>query len=205
MHAFFRFFWPLSLISSRWTCEVESQEFAWVGCSKPSCFTRFWAGSGCGGLAGRRAWGALGASPGASGGLSGARRDSQGGLQRRLWQLLGNSGDLCGPPEAPRGPQMPPEAPRGPQRPPDAPEAPRGPQRPPEAPRGPQRPPETPRGSQEPPRGPQRLPEALEATSRRMNIRRFCLFVCLGACSFYKQAVNIRRSALTHYQKVVNI
>ena len=96
MHAFFRFFWRISLISSRWACEVEPQELAWVGCSKPSWFARFWAGSGCGGLAGRRAWGALGASPGASGGLSGARRDPQGGLQRRLWQLLGDSGDLWG-------------------------------------------------------------------------------------------------------------
>ncbi len=70
-HAFFVFFWPISLISSRWAHEVAPQEFAWVGCSKPSCFTRFWAGSGCGGLAGTRAWGALGASPGASEGLSG--------------------------------------------------------------------------------------------------------------------------------------
>ena len=70
-HAFFDFFWPLSLISSRWACEVEPQAPVWVGCSKPVCFTRFWAGSGCGGLAGTRAWGALEASPEAFGGLSG--------------------------------------------------------------------------------------------------------------------------------------
>ena len=85
------FFWPILLISSRWACEV-----AWVGCSKTLCFTRFWARSGCGGLAWGRAWGALGASPGASRGLSGAHRYPQGGLQRRLWHLLGDSGDLWG-------------------------------------------------------------------------------------------------------------
>ena len=90
------FFWPILLISSRWAYEVAPQELAWVGCSKPLCFTRFWARSGCGGLAWGRAWGALGASPGASRGLSGAHRDPQGGLQRRLWQLLGDSGDLWG-------------------------------------------------------------------------------------------------------------
>ena len=84
------FFWPILLINSRWAYEVAPQELAWVGCS------RFWARSGCGGLAGGRAWGALGASPGASRGLSGAHRDPQGGLQRRLWQLLGDSGDLWG-------------------------------------------------------------------------------------------------------------
>ena len=90
------FFWLILLISSRWAYEVAPQELAWVGCSKPLCFTRFWARSGCGGLAWGRAWGALGASPGASRGLSGAHRDPQGGLQRRLWQLLGDSGDLWG-------------------------------------------------------------------------------------------------------------
>ena len=46
-HAFFAFFWPISLISSRWAHEVAPQVLAWVVCSKPSCFTRFWAGSGC--------------------------------------------------------------------------------------------------------------------------------------------------------------
>ena len=79
---------------------------------------RFWAGSGCGGLAGARAWGALGASPGAlgglwavwgplgwgvwellgslgaSGGLWVARRVPQARPQRRLW---GVSGGLWGP------------------------------------------------------------------------------------------------------------
>jgi hypothetical protein len=84
------FFWPILLISSRGAYEVAPQELAWVGCS------RFWARSGCGGLAWGRAWGALGASPGASRGLPGAHRSPQGGLQRRLWQLLGDSGDLWG-------------------------------------------------------------------------------------------------------------
>ena len=28
LHAFFRFVWPISLISSRWACEVEPQELA---------------------------------------------------------------------------------------------------------------------------------------------------------------------------------
>ena len=40
--------------------------------------------------------GGLGGSRGLSWGLSGAHRDPQGGLQRRLWQLLGDSGDLWG-------------------------------------------------------------------------------------------------------------
>ena len=88
MHAFFRFFWPISLISSRWACEFEPQVLAWVGCSKPSCFTRFWAGSGCGGLAGERAWGALGASPGALGGLWALWGPLGGGV----WELLGALG-----------------------------------------------------------------------------------------------------------------
>ena len=90
------FFWPILLMSSRGAYEVAPQELAWVGCSKPLCFTRFWARSGCGGLAWGRAWEALGAFPGASRGLSGAHRDPQGRLQRRLWQLLGDSGDLWG-------------------------------------------------------------------------------------------------------------
>ena len=37
MHAFFRFFWPISLISSRWACEFEPQVLAWVGCSISLC------------------------------------------------------------------------------------------------------------------------------------------------------------------------
>ena len=88
MHAFFRLFWPISLISSRWACEVEPQAPVWVGCSKPSCFTRFWAGSGCGRLAGGRAWGALGASPGAPGSLWAIWVPLGGGL----WGRLGASG-----------------------------------------------------------------------------------------------------------------
>ena len=106
------FFWPILLISSRGAYEVAPQELAWVGCS------RFWARSGCGGLAWGRAWGALGASPGAlgglwalwgplgggvweflgslgaSGGLWVARRVPQARPQRRLW---GVSGGLWGP------------------------------------------------------------------------------------------------------------
>ena len=89
-------------------CEVEPQAPVWVGCSKPSCFTRFWAGSGCGGLAGGRAWGALGASLGAPVGLwalwvplggSLWGRLGASGLSGSLWESLG------GPPGPPRGPQ----------------------------------------------------------------------------------------------------
>ena len=46
------FFWALSLMNSRWAREVEPQTPVWAVCSKPWCFTRFWAGSGCGGPAG---------------------------------------------------------------------------------------------------------------------------------------------------------
>ncbi len=109
MHAFFRFFWPMSLISSRWACEVEPQVLAWVGCSKPSCFTWFWAGSGCGGLAGRRAWGALGASPGASGPSRGPlvppRRTTKEALAAPggLWRPLGLLGASGWPGRSPTG------------------------------------------------------------------------------------------------------
>ena len=100
LHAFFRLFWPMSLLSSRWACEFEPQVLAWVGCSKPSCFTRFGAGSGCGGLAGERAWGALGASPGALGGLWALWGPLGGGV----WELLGalwGPRSLGGPPGPP--------------------------------------------------------------------------------------------------------
>ena len=46
------FFWALSLMNPRWAREVELQTPVWVVCSKPWCFTMFWAGSGCGGPAG---------------------------------------------------------------------------------------------------------------------------------------------------------
>ena len=98
------FFWALSLMNSRWAREVEPQAPVWVGCSKPSCFTRFWAGSGCGRLAGGRAWGALGASPGAPGSLWALWVPLGGGF----WERLGASGlsggfwgSLGGPPGPP--------------------------------------------------------------------------------------------------------
>ena len=71
-HAFFQLFWPISLIISRGACEVEPQALAWVGCSKPSCFTRFWVGSVCGGPAGSWSrWVLLGALGGSWGPLGG--------------------------------------------------------------------------------------------------------------------------------------
>ena len=105
LHAFFRLFWPMSLLSSRWACEFEPQVLAWVGCSKPSCFTRFGAGSGCGGLAGERAWGALGASPGALGGLWAVWGPLGGGV----WELLGSLGASGGLWVARRVPQARPQ------------------------------------------------------------------------------------------------
>ena len=66
------FFWALSLMNSRWAREVEPQTPVWVVCSKPSCFTRFWVGSVCGGPAGSWSrWVLLGALGGSWGPLGG--------------------------------------------------------------------------------------------------------------------------------------
>ena len=75
------FFWALPLISSRWACEVAPQALVWVGCSKPSCFTRFWAGSGCGGPAGW-CWAVVPV----------ARRVPQGGPQGEAQEFFGDCG-----------------------------------------------------------------------------------------------------------------
>ena len=87
------FFWPILLISSRWAYEVAPQGLAWVGCSKPLCFTRFWARSGCGGLAWGRAWG----SPGASRGPTETPKEDYRGGFGSSWETLATSGGLRKP------------------------------------------------------------------------------------------------------------
>ena len=94
------FFWPILLISLRWAYEVAPQELAWVGCSKPLCFTRFWARSGCGGLAWGRAWGALGpllGPLGASRGPTETPKEHYRGGFGSSWETLATSGGLWGP------------------------------------------------------------------------------------------------------------
>ena len=92
-HAFFAFFWPLSLISSRWACEVEPLEtFVFYEVLGGVRVWRAGRGAGLGGSRGLSwgLWGPLGASRGPAG----TPEENYRGGSGSSWETLATSGGL---------------------------------------------------------------------------------------------------------------